>query len=339
MITIGPKFDRNTDYPAESIWSETEYTRWGGRGWLPRVRFTGGILTHVTDLTRYSPALIDKLTSETGWVAKTTPAPLTEDQRVGIGKGEIPCPRHAEGTTYIPIIYTGTDTGISVYSLNRCLCHFLQNFFRKWEKVPELYRDVSYDKLAPMDSDDVLLSLERQKEIIDTVKSAPGDNYLFYGDSRTGKTHISYALHRLALVNWAKDSMTRDVLYAPVLRSQVTTLLDQHTAATNYDRKNEDDPKPKVSIDVPKIQRIVDDKSRPVVILDELDKLGNPTEFRIRTIHAILDAAIEAKGQIIATANRSPSWMINAWGKEVAEPIIYRCGGGTKGHTIRFAEK
>ena len=339
-VTLDPNFDPTSPWQPDSMWSESEWPQRGGtQGWAPRVRLADGALTSVYQANLYSKSFIDRLTGEREWTSESELSPLSSAQLKAIGLGKAACPRHNPETNYVTSYYVGKSSGITVCENVRCVCHQATNFWKHWAKVPQLYRDVSYNTLSPISSPDVLLSLGRQKEIIDLVKSAPDDNYLLYGNSRTGKTHISYALHRRALSAWAKATMTTELLYQPILRAQVTTLLDQHLAAKTYDKNNPNgDPRPKVSIDVPMIEKIIADGSRPIIILDELDKLGNPTEFRMTTLHAIFQAVSDERGQIIATSNRSPQWMINAWGKDIAEPIIYRCGGGDRGKAIYFAE-
>lgn len=327
--------------PADSPWSVEAWPRFHRFPRSTEVKIGAGRVTHLTDPKLYAPEYVARLVSETRWTLTPDSRPALEAavmERIGLR--EVDCPLCAGELTSVDA-YTGADTGIAVVVRVPCKCRTWRAFYPQWTKVPRRYRDVRLATLAPIQRAPMTLSVSRQRAIIDHVKAHPNDSFLLWGESGTGKTHISYALHRRALVEWSKD--TQETVYAPVLRSQVTALLDQNLARITG-RHSADEARPVQDITVEKIKRIAAQKingknMRPVVIFDEIDKLGNVTEHKTNLLLSLINAVYEHEGQIIATSNYSPAWMMEHWGKELAGPILNRCGGDVGTHTIHFAEK
>jgi hypothetical protein len=303
------------------------------------ITLQGGSISSLRDRHLYSDHFVSLLRSESRWVPQTDVRKLSDMLEL-VGTGVAACSL-CNGRKTLSSPHIGETTGIVVRVESGCECRKAVNFYSHWhdeKQVPKRYRCVSWAKLAPIPpGDEMSLSVARQQTIIDFIKARPNDSFLFYGKSSSGKTHLSYALHRRILADWAKRTVDDDnLIYCPVLRANVTVLLKQHAEWATKSR-GENTPRPDITVG--RIRDIINSGARPVLILDELDKLGNPTEFKLTTLLAIMDAAYNANGQIIATANRGPDWMVNEWGEDFGGPIVRRCGAGTYGHTVPFVEK
>lgn len=328
------------DRPDNSQWS---IEAWPEHFWTkrtPQVRLVDGLVASVFDPKLYSPGFIARLLAETRWVPNSELPKIAPGQSRVIGLDRQPCPL-CRGIERTSVRYTGGDTGIVVTASSQCECRRWRLFYPAWAKVPARYQSVSWAGLAPVERPEMPLSLARQQTIIDGVKAHANDSFLFWGAAGSGKTHISYALHRQALESWSKQA-TEDERPkfnpCPVLRAQVTILLDQLHALKTFNRKRDDEARPDPPITDAKIKQIAEAKGRPILILDEIDKLGNVTEFKTTTILALLERVYESNGRLICTSNRSPEWMEKAWGKELAEPILRRCGNAEDAHTVEFNE-
>ena len=260
-----------------------------------------------------------------------------------VGTDTIECPA-CNGRQMVCKVASGIVTGVEVLWPVDCPCKKYRAYFKAWRgAIPEHYRSVTWSSLAPTaDSKLVRLSVERQQKIIDFIKAHPGDSYLLYGTYRSGKTHISVALHQYHLQKWVTESWgvreSWDKVYRPVMRANMTELLDQHHALKT---QREGDRTPRPSIDLARINDIAAQGDKPVLILDEIDKLGGqPTPFKIETILALVDKVHQHDGVVIATSNRTPEWFVETWGEEIGGPTIDRiCGRGDKAHKIRFEER
>jgi len=268
------------------------------------------------------------------------PQPNKDEWRL-IGLMQQPCP-YCKGIEIAHRLrrctYIGQNTGIEVDGHRTCRCELYKRYWTNWEQaIDARYRDVRFATLAPSDDPEIRASLATQARIIDFVKAHPDDSHLLYGDSRCGKSHISAALHDYHLRRWAMASY-RDSnrSRSPVLRANVTRLLAQHHAWTTS-RADENANTPRPDIDIARIRAVIEQGDKPVLILDELDKLGGqPTPFRIETLLSLIDAVNNERGAVIATSNHAPEWFPATWGKELGEPIVLRIMGGAAAHKVRF---
>lgn len=262
-------------------------------------------------------------------------AELTKAQ-VAVGLGKTICPV-CRGTRRTYKVAKGSVTGVKVLWPTPCPCACYKSYYPAWfSAIDRRYLNVRWDSLAPYSGPDMRLSVERQRKIISFVQSHPNDSYLLYGTYGTGKTHLSVALHQFHLSKWAQDAWASDKVYCPVMRANVTTLLDQHHAS-KMQKGNDDTLRP--SIDVPRIRSVAKQGDRPVLILDELDKLGGqPTPFKLETLLALVEAVSAALGVVIATSNHDEEYFIRTWGEEIGGPLIRRITSGATAHKIEFRD-
>jgi ATPase family associated with various cellular activities (AAA) len=290
---------------------------------------------------KYSESFLARVEGDTDWNLKPGqewPSVAPEDRKL-IGTEQKDC-IVCGGRRERPSIWVGKDTGIELYDVRSCPCVFWRRYHGNWSKsVPKRYRDVLWSTLAPCEAPNVRLSIERQKEIIQFIQTNPDDSYLLFGESGAGKTHISIALHEYHLRKWALNPAPGpgSGIYCPVMRANVATLLAEHHRVS---LSKPGDGTPRASIDVARIKAIIEQGDRPVLILDELDKLGGKaTDFRMESVFTLVDLVYQEKGVVIATSNHHAEWFIQTWGKENGESVIRRLGGEEQAHSIRFEDR
>jgi hypothetical protein len=121
------------------------------------------------------------------------------------------------------------------------------------------------------------------------------------------------------------------------MRAGVGELLDQHHA---WKMRGEKDNVERPMIDVPRIRDIASQGDRPVLILDELDKLGGkPSEFKLETLFSLVDKTYAANGVVIATSNRDEKWFIDTWGEALGGPVLRRITNEGSAKKIRFEDQ
>lgn len=297
----------------------------------PRAGLTEEVLAALAKETEESFCLLGEHTPET--------AKLLADLasvKVEVGLGKVKCPVCGGSVmAYMPA--QGSVTGVKVLWPSPCPCRLYRAYYRAWfDAIDKRYLNVTWQNVAPYSGPDMRLSIERQKKIIDFIKGHPDDSYLLYGTYGTGKTYMSVALHQYHLARWAQESWWTDKVYCPVMRANVTMLLDQHNA---WKWRKEGDDTPRPSVDVPRISSIIKQGDKPVLILDELDKLGGqPTPARLETLLSLIEAVYQADGVVIATSNHDEDYFIRTWGEELGGSIIRRITSGVKAHKIEFRD-
>lgn len=283
----------------------------------PAFELTGG----------YSPETIKRLTELSA-----------NKDRVGLG--EIECPA-CRGTQTVYKLAAGRVTGVKVLWPAHCLCKLYRAYYSAWDAaIEKRFRTVTFAGLAPYSGSDMRLSVERQGQILRFVRSHPDDSYLLCGTYGTGKSHLAVGLYQYHLQKWASESWSVreswDKVYCPVMRATTTRLLKEHL---DWSRRQPNDDTPRPSIDVPLIKMVVKQGDKPILILDEIDKLGgNPTTTRLEGLLELVDAVWQAEGTVIATSNRDEDFFLQVWGEEIGGPIIRRITGGDRAHKIRFEE-
>jgi|GEM_PF-3276110 len=71
------------------------------------------------------------------------------------------------------------------------------------------------------------------------------------------------------------------------------------------------------------VRNVKNNGHRPVLMVDELDKIGYVTEHKLSAVHTLIDSVYSEGGQIIATCNLSRSYMQAKLG-QVGEAILRR---------------
>jgi hypothetical protein len=280
-----------------------------------------------------------RVKAETTWTevpsSKPTWDSLHPEEKAKIAKELKDCPACSGGAT--TKVYTGEDTGIEIAVSYRCPCHSFIRLTSEWKKsVPERFRQCRLSTLEP--SPLSKLSMPGQQKVIDILKANPSDSYLLCGDAGVGKTHMSFALHWHALLGWVDRVHAHGVYYPAVLRASVPELLLQSHA---YAMRGDDTRIPAPDITIGKIKSIKAEGTRPTIILDELDKVGNVTQAKLSFLFGIVDACYQANGQLIATSNIDGDTLRRLWSKDqdessaqLADAIVRRCGDDQGAHTL-----
>lgn len=323
--------------PADSIWSADG---WKYRDLYPRHlgRRSGPDRATLKLPHMYTPDFVRLVESETNWL----PAPnqmwpaVVPELREPIGLRKMDCPL-CNLTLIEYFLWRGQHTQLDIALSQPCRCVMWRGYYPSWSQIPKRYQGVTWASVAPYSGKDMRLSVERQKKIIDFIRAHPEDSYLLYGTYGTGKTHMSVALHQFHLDMWVRESWARSPIYCPIMRANLTKLLDEHHA---WKTRGENDSTPRPSIDLPRINGIIKQGDKPVLILDEIDKLGGqPTPFRIETVLCLVDAVYQADGIVIATSNHDEDYFLKTWGEEIGGPVIRRITSGDRAHKIRFEDR
>jgi DNA replication protein DnaC len=221
----------------------------------------------------------------------------------------------------------GTVTGIVITERCKCLCKCLKLFLGIWHDtklVPQRFRSVNLDSLVPVGAPTSKLPIETQKTVIATLQKNPDRSFLLIGDAGTGKTHFSFALYHVAVLEWAWTAFeNEDMWEQSVFRFNVKSLLDQHVAWATKADDNTKEP----DLTVMKITALVNKGHKVSLFLDEIDKF-NPTKYKMDCLLELVDAVYVGKGQVVAVSNAPVSKLEKIWG-EFTDPdaIIRRIRG------------
>jgi hypothetical protein len=281
-----------------------------------------------TDACLFRPEFLERVHSETKWidVLGQEVAPIPQEKHAAIGLDREECPR-CGGRRGYHVDKRGADTGVIVTFRQACVCCALRRFWSRWDKTPQRFRNVTPLRyLEP--SEKSLLPIEKQQEIIDSLRKDPTRSYLLYGQAGTGKTHIASSLYRHHLAAWALiDNL--NWTYCSVWRVSAPVLLEQWVA------KSIDKTAPKPEVSESMIRNVAKDGQRPVLFLDEIDKV-NGSDYKMEKLRAIVDAVYEAQGQIVATSNADPAAIAARWGGEWGDVILRRIAAPPEGLAIEF---
>jgi hypothetical protein len=253
--------------------------------------------------------------------------PLTPEERAVVEAGG-DCPRcYPMGYR---LFWKGKTTGITIEEQYLCPCLIIKETNHFWHNelvVPKKFWDVRLATLKPESKG--YLSLTRQAEIIAKLQSNPFGNYLFCGDSTTGKTHYSMALQHHALEGWAVREYKRRLEGRPILevavwRINTKKLLDEYV---RYERRTGDDDEASLlpSLRQETIRYRAKEGEQVTLICDELDKFP-PSKFKLDVLFELLDAVSETGGQIIAISNIGLGKLRKLWGEypEITDAILAR---------------
>jgi DNA replication protein DnaC len=144
-----------------------------------------------------------------------------------------------------------------------------------------------------------------QTSAIALTKARPDDSFLLCGRNGTGKTHLSWALYRRAVVSGRKAV---GLLLADLLDSyKKFELLDQAEKARAMRDYTPDRP-PILPDD------LKTDERRFTLFLDEFEK-ARPSEFACECLFRLLNAARDFNHQLIITSNLDWNGMRERWSK------------------------
>lgn len=177
-------------------------------------------------------------------------------------------------------------TGITRTGFRICLCQRLK-LLRSSIKVPPAFGKPVLGRIKPRPG-----AHPKQAGIIELLRRNPTDSYLFTGRNGSGKTHLSWALCRAALI---RGSRIRGVL--------LSELISEYRAI-------ELEPKGTLR------PAIVPDDLRQgipyTIFLDEFDKVKT-TEFASRKLFELLNAARDFKHQLLITSNKEWDKLRRIW--------------------------
>jgi hypothetical protein len=282
----------------------------------------------------WTEAFAEELKQETGFLPfEEVPSHLSPEEEAAIAAGK-PCPR-CEGHGYEFILSGGELTPILAYYRYRCPCDRVVRFFKRWNAVvPELFRDVRLDDtMQPIDG--LLISKADQAHVIAAIKANPTHSFFLYGAPEKGKTHMLTALFRLALENEIKQQDKLDNLSKAVFRVTTNRLLNE---IRQYSLRKEDDCTPTPAVTVKKLQLLIAAGFRVSLFLEEFDKI-KASDWEMIQLCELINMVYEAKGQIVATSNKSPESLIHKWDSDQAGTTIRRIGRDklrNTAHTINF---
>jgi hypothetical protein len=247
------------------------------------------------------------------------------------------------GTQRVNRLHRGGTSGLEVDYPTPCPCILARVFFKHWHNskvVPERFRWVKLDTLQVYPE---LRTPERfQKAILQTLRKNPTDSYLFTGPAGTGKTTLSTALYRHAIYAWSREVWQTGKTTEAVWRTSLNRLMRQFHFQEIGQAVEQRDLNGQIyreaetpAVTVQAVQAAINAGYRPCLFLEELDKF-NPTEFKSNILLDLVNLVYEAKGQIVATSNRSAAELDQMLGSVHGDTLLRRICDDKTENSIAF---
>ena len=200
--------------------------------------------------------------------------------------------------------------------------NFAQTYFHH---MPAAYRQHTLSNLQPYEGTASVVSIEKQKTIIQMLKDFPEGGWSFFGPPHAGKTVWTSALYAHNLYRFfmgtsmavATDRNKINNKTA-VWRDKAKILLDQHTvwSMKRFD-KDEDGAyctdEPDITVEKIIKYRRLGVKSR--LYLEEIDKVSL-TEARTANLFEIIDTLHEEEGVVVINSNLTPEEFTLRFGEQ-----------------------
>lgn len=167
-----------------------------------------------------------------------------------------------------------------------CECSIRRQRERLLDRIPPAYRQLRLATVEGLDE-----RHGKQGEVLERMRQAPRDSYLFCGRNGAGKSLFGWLLYRQAL----EDGR-------PVVALPAAELLAQF-------RRWELHQEPP-AIDA---EGLRNDRAW-FVFLDEFDK-ARPTEFAAESMFALLDAIYSYQHQLVISSNLDPRQLRDHWSR------------------------
>jgi hypothetical protein len=244
------------------------------------------------------------------------------------------------GTGEVPREPTKTDLPNPPKTQNCPHCatfiHRLEDFcVHYFLRMPPAYRQFTLTTLQPYEGTASVVSLEKQKAIIDMLKEFSDGGWLFFGPPHTGKTVWTSALYAHNLYRFfigtttsVESDRSKVRGKSAVWRTKAKTLLDQHTVWSMKRFDKDDDgaycaEEPDITVEkIVKYRRLgVCSK----LYLEEIDKVSM-TESRTANLFEIIDTLHEEEGVVVINSNLRPEEFTLRFG----EQFTWRLGERSK---------
>jgi hypothetical protein len=197
--------------------------------------------------------------------------------------------------------------------------------FAYFLRMPAAYRKHTLMDLKPYEGTTSVVSLEKQKAIIQMLRDDPASGWLFFGPPRGGKTVWTTALYAHNLYRYymgtsltAETDRQKTRGKTAIWRIKAKELLDQHTEwSIRRADKDEDGcyTAPEPDITAEKIRNFRRLGVRSKLYLEEIDKVSM-TDARTNNLFEIIDTLHEEEGVVVINSNLRPEEFTNVFGEQ-----------------------
>jgi hypothetical protein len=208
-------------------------------------------------------------------------------------------------------LYPTACPACSAYVEN--LTAFTRTYF---EVVPRAYRRFTLRTLKPYLASPV--SLERQEDVIATLKANPDKSYALFAPAGAGKTALATALFSEMLY---RQYMTPHSRWDWFRAKRISTkaLLDQHTRWLN--EKHSGNPQPEVTSR--KIAQVTKSGQIYRLFLEDMNGEDNPA--RRAALFDVLNTVHENEGQLVITSSNTVAEFRRQYGENLFWRIAQHC--------------
>lgn len=305
------------------------------------------MLTHEEFYNLSWNAQAELIKSETQWEILTeVPCfmKLEPEVRSAVAQLKLDCPNCKNETT-LTVSERGVNTGAYRYRDAYCDCGKMQLISSMiGSNVPIHDRGVRLFALQP--SEKSQLSLERQQQLINSLRENPTQSLALFGPAGTSKTTFGVALYCARIAKWA-------------FAQSVHSFLKEFRSASNYQDRSKPVPRAlkswqaKCPIFRVSAKNLLEDfvkeslheedehgvRIRPIVnrgiiakhgsdaalFIEEIDKVKY-TDFKAAALFELFDACYEHGAQLVFNTNLTPEKFATQFGEETGPALARRVG-------------